>query len=136
MSDISETIATNAPVLTTCNVTECNTEDENERLIGGTYYNEQAAARVITISTGISQRYQQGGITAEISPEETAGFFRVAMSHCGWYAAASEHLYGSITFIVPPGWYYRTYNVGNTLTLHAWVEWDLITDFGYYRQEG
>jgi len=131
---ISETIATNVPVLTSCNVTECDTD--NERLIGGTYNNEQAANRLVTISAGVSQQGKQGGITAEISPEETEGFFRVAMLHCGWYAAASEHLYGSMTFLIPPGWYYRTYNVGNDLTLHAWVEWDLITDFGYIRQEG
>jgi hypothetical protein len=133
MSDISETIETNAPVLTNCNVTECNTQDNPERLIGGTYYNEQDAVRVVTISAGVSQQGIQGGITAEISSEETEGFIRVAMLHCGWYAAASEHLYGSMTFFVPPGWYYRTYYAGPHLTLHAWVEWDLITSFGYYR---
>jgi len=134
VGDISETIATNAPVLTSCNVTECNTEDENERLIGGTYNNEQAAMRVVTISAGISQSGKAGGITAEISSEEIEGFFRVGMIYAGWWAAASENLYGSMTFLVPPGWYYRTYNVGHTLTLHSWVEWDLITDFGYIRE--
>ena len=136
MSDVlknSETIETNAPVVTTCNVVQCNTQAHPERIFGDTYYNAQKAVRVVTISAGVSQKDIQGGITAEISLEETEGFIRVAMLHCGWYEAASEHLYGSMTFLVPPGWYYRTYTTGPQLTLHEWVEWDLTTDFDYFR---
>ena len=136
MSDVlknSETIETNAPVVTTCNVVQCNTQAHSERIFGDTYYNAQKAVRVVTISAGVNQKDIQGGITAEISLEETEGFIRVAMLHCGWYGTTSEHLYGSMTFLVPPGWYYRTYAVGTQLKLHEWVEWDLTTDFDYFR---
>ena len=135
MSDVlenSETIETNAPVVTTCNVVQYNTQAHPERIFGGTYYNAQKAVRVVTISAGVSQESLQGGITAEISLEETEGFIRVAMLYCGWYEA-SAHLYGSMTFLVPPGWHYRTYAVGTQLKLHEWVEWDLTTDFDYFR---
>ena len=137
MSDVlenSETIETNAPVVTTCNVVQCNTQAHPERIFGGTYYNAQKAVRVITVSIGgVSD--QTGGVSAEISPEETEGFFRVAMSSVGFSGAVGgAGLYQCLTFLVPPGWWYRVYKVGVTrLTPHEWVEWDLTTDFDYFR---
>jgi len=109
----------NAPIQVGCLVEKVT----DSRALNTTYYNTYKMPKTCLVSVGVLLNYESGWAFAYISPEpgfEIAYRVRVGMAYCQRYNT-SVHLYDTLSFTVPSGWFYRVYGYQD-LILFEWVE--------------
>lgn len=92
------------------------------RVIDTIYQNTGGKIRVVTvslvISLGVTETAQ--AVIGSSSPPTTDA------ASVGHSSGATGADYGSMTFIVPPSWYYRVNSATGTPTIDNWIEYDLL----------
>ena len=108
----------NAPLYLGCSVEKVT----DSRSFDTEYQNTYSMPKLCLVSVGVNVDHDIGAAFAWISsdPTEPSDWIRIGMEHCNWYGTAA-HLYGTITFIVPPGWYYKVTSF-LSIILHGWIE--------------
>ena len=89
-------------------------------------YCVQAWPRFVTVSIKLTTSPSQGAcqcwITEDALAEEV--YWREAGRAYVNYYGTSVNLYGNVSFLVPPGWYYKVAQLASA-QLAAWMEWDM-----------
>ena len=114
-------IEINAEIQLTCTFGDVT----SSRAFNEVYQNLQPAPRMVSVHVGVANQNQQGAGWAWITPDavqEPVNWHRVGGDYCCWFASA-PNLFHTMTFMVPPGWYYQVTKAAD-LIINNWSEWD------------
>jgi len=119
-------------------VQQCNVGEGPVRAFNTTYHNCQAYRefwedycvrahpRFVTVSIKLTADHTQGACQCWITDDALADepwWREVGRAYVNYYGTA-VNLYDSVTFVVPPGWYYKVAQLASA-QLGPWMEWDM-----------
>ena len=95
------------------------THTEPTRVFGTIYQNTSGKIRFVTVNFGASA-YGNVGVYCDANASPTNLIAYMAAN------PSAPALWGFVSFLVAPSWYYKVTVLTGTLNLTAWHEWDLL----------
>ena len=125
-------IQINAPLTLNALAIKCNDPGMPVRELdpgNNTKVYENTSGTVVAVCVTVApQGSQQGSVIVDIAPPTGGGqweWLRVGAHHVDAYGTQAHHIHGAITFLVPPGYYYKASAIAYVYLLH-WFEWYLV----------